>query len=116
MEQGPIGVGNGHICQKKCVLVGERENVTKNIQVKQATKKVWVKLPSGLFGWRKQKVAGRRTKQSGASSTGADLKWVPAQHGGVESNLEENYKPGVSKPNKRKQLTIGLSLSLRDES
>ena len=61
-------------------------------------------------------MAGRRTKQSGASSTGADLKWVPAQHGGVESNLEENYKPGVSKPNKRKQLAIGLSLSRGDES
>ena len=44
------------------------------------------------------------------------MKWVPAQHGGVESNLEKNYKPGVSKPNERKQLTIGLSLSLRDES
>ena len=117
-SKAPIGVGNGHIGQEKCVLVGEREQVTKNKQVKQGTKKVWVKLPSGLFGWRKQKVAMRRTEQLGASSTGADFKWVPAQLGGVNSNsnLAENGKPGISKTNKRKQLTMGLSLSWGDES
>ena len=52
-------------------------------------------------------MAIRRTKQSGALLAGADFKWVPAKLGGVNSNLEENCKPGVSvsKTNKRKQLT-----------